>query len=168
MRLNKISALGIVFILTTLSHTEAFAAAPQVNKSCSKLKATAVSGGVTLTCVSKAGKKVWTKSPTSTATKKSTETVSQINAVLKAKSYLRSSAFSRTGLIAQMEYSGFSTEDATYGVDKANSDWNAQAVLKAKSYLRSSAFSRSGLIDQMEYSGFTPEQAVFGVNATGL
>lgn len=95
-------------------------------------------------------------------------TVSQQNAVKKAKSYLNFSAFSRKGLIEQLEFEGFSTEDATYGVDNVNADWDEQAVKKAKSYLSFSAFSRKGLIEQLEFEGFTYEQAVYGVEQNGL
>ena len=96
------------------------------------------------------------------------ETIGQANARESAASYLRYSSFSRLGLIDQLEYEGFSTEDATYGVDAQNADWFQQAVLTAESYLRYSAFSRSELIGQLEYEGFTSEQAVYGVNAVGL
>jgi hypothetical protein len=96
------------------------------------------------------------------------ETVSQKNARETAKSYLSHSSFSRSGLIEQLEYEGFSSKDATYGVDKQNADWNAQAVATAKSYLSHSSFSRSGLIEQLEYEGFTAKQAAYGVSQTGL
>lgn len=96
------------------------------------------------------------------------ETVSQKNAVKKAQSYLRAMAFSRQGLIEQLEYEGFSNEDATYGADNSGADWMAQAVKKAQSYLDAMAFSRQGLIEQLEYEGFTYEEAVHGVDATGL
>ena len=92
-------------------------------------------------------------------------TVSQRNAVNKGASYLKFSAFSRTGLIGQLEYEGFSLDDATYGTDAQNADWNAQAVKKGASYLKFSAFSRTGLIGQLEYEGFTTEQATFGTDA---
>lgn len=95
-------------------------------------------------------------------------TVSQQNAVKKAKSYLNFMSFSRKGLIEQLEYEGFSNEDAIYGVDHVEVDWNEQAVKKAKSYLSFSAFSRKGLIEQLEYEGFTHEQAVYGVEQNGL
>ncbi|OBK28910.1 hypothetical protein A5634_19645 [Mycobacterium asiaticum] len=94
--------------------------------------------------------------------------MSQQNAVAKAKEYLSMSAFSRTGLIDQLEYEGFSTEDATYAVNTIAVDWNQQAAKKAKEYLSMSAFSRSGLLDQLAYEGFTPAQAQYGVAATGL
>lgn len=97
-----------------------------------------------------------------------TETVSQKNALNKAKSYLNYSAFSYTGLIEQLEYEGYSTEDATYGADNCGADWNAQAARKAKQYLDYSAFSHDGLVGQLEYEGFTPDQAEYGATAVGL
>jgi len=100
-----------------------------------------------------------------TTTPSQSGTVSQRNAVSKAASYLRSSAFSRSGLIKQLEYEGFSTSDATYGVDAQNVDWNAQAVKKGASYLRTSSFSRTSLIGQLEYEGFSNSQSVYGTDS---
>ena len=96
------------------------------------------------------------------------ETVSQANAVESAESYLRFSAFSRTGLIEQLEFEGYSNSDATYAVDKVNPDWFEQAAKSAESYLDFGSFSRQGLIDQLRFEGFTTEEAVYGVNAVGL
>lgn len=96
------------------------------------------------------------------------ETLSQKNAVRKAKSYLEMSAFSRSGLIKQLEFEKFSTEDAVYAVDKIGADWNKQAERKAKSYLEMSGFSRDSLIKQLEFEGFTSAQAIYGVDAIGL
>ncbi|MCV7115513.1 Ltp family lipoprotein [Mycolicibacterium setense] len=95
-------------------------------------------------------------------------TVSQRNAVRAAKDYLDYSAFSRQGLIEQLEYEDFSTTDATFAVDSITVDWNEQAAKAAKAYLDYSAFSRGGLIEQLEYEGFTPAQAVYGATAAGL
>jgi len=106
--------------------------------------------------------------PPTTADPYANETVSQRNARKKAESYLDVSAFSRKGLIEQLEYSKFSTADATYGTDILRTDWNEQAAKKAKSYLEISAFSREGLIEQLEYTGFTRPQAEFGARAVGL
>ena len=91
------------------------------------------------------------------------ETASQSNARKKGASYLKSSSFSRTGLIGQLEFEGFSNADATYGTDAQNADWNVQAVKKAASYLTSSSFSRSGLVEQLVFEGFTDAQAEYGV-----
>jgi uncharacterized lipoprotein YddW (UPF0748 family) len=96
------------------------------------------------------------------------ESVAQENAREAAESYLDTQAFSRKGLIEQLEYEGYSTKDATYAVGAIAVDWKEQAAKSAASYLDTQAFSRSGLIEQLEYEGFTHRQAVYGVNQTGL
>lgn len=92
----------------------------------------------------------------------------QRNAVRAAESYLDISAFSRQGLIDQLEFEGYTTEDATFAVDYVSPDWNEQAALSAESYLDLTAFSRQGLIDQLVFEGFTYEQAQYGVAQTGI
>jgi hypothetical protein len=111
-----------------------------------------------------------TTTPTTTTTTVSgpTETAGQYNARRSAASYLRIMAFSRSGLIKQLEYEKFSLDDATYGVDAQNADWNTQASKSAASYLKLMAFSRSGLISQLVYEGFSQSQAEYGVNSVGL
>lgn len=98
----------------------------------------------------------------------SSETVSQKNAVAKAKSYLNFSGFSHDGLVEQLEYEQFSHADAVYGADNSGADWNEQAAKKAKSYMEFSAFSRGSLIEQLKYDKFTQAQAEYGANAVGL
>ena len=98
----------------------------------------------------------------------STETVAQKNARGSAESYLSNQAFSRTGLIKQLEFEGYSTADSTYGVDAQKVDWNDQAAKSGKSYLSNQTFSRRGLIEQLVFEGFTQSQAEFGVSANGL
>ncbi len=109
-----------------------------------------------------------TPAPTPTPTPVSSETVSQKNAVKKAKSYLGYTAFSHDGLVAQLEYDQFSHADAVYGADNSGANWNEQAAAKAKSYMGYSAFSRGSLIAQLEYDKFTQAQAEYGANAVGL
>lgn len=94
-------------------------------------------------------------------------TLGQKNALAKAKSYLNYTAFSYQGLIEQLEYEGFTSDEATYGVDNCQANWNEQAAKKAESYLNYTSFSRQGLIEQLEYEGFTHEQAIYGVEAIG-
>lgn len=101
------------------------------------------------------------------AARKAAETMGQRNAVAEAKSYLKYQAFSRQGLIGQLEYEGYSTEDSTYGADNAGADWYEQAVKTAASYLKYSSFSSQGLLDQLLYEGFTPEEAQHGVSQNG-
>ena len=86
------------------------------------------------------------------------------SALQKAHDYLNYTAFSRTGLIEQLEFEGFSNEDATYAVDECGADWKAQATLKAKEYRKLTAFSHKGLVEQLEFEGFTHEQAEYGVS----
>lgn len=95
-------------------------------------------------------------------------TTSQMGAEARASNYLKVSAFSYTGLIKQLEYEGYTHEDAVYGVDHCGADWNAQAAKKAQEYMNISSFSRSSLISQLEYEGFTAEQAAYGASAVGL
>jgi hypothetical protein len=95
-------------------------------------------------------------------------TVSQRNAVRAAQSYLDYKAFSRAGLIKQLEFEDYSTADATFAVDSITVDWDEQAAKSAKDYLDYTSFSRSGLIKQLEFEGFTPAQAAYGASAAGL
>ena len=103
----------------------------------------------------------------SSAPSSSGATMGERNALESAKSYLKYSAFSYSGLIDQLEYEGYSTSEATYAVDHCGADWNEQAVLSAASYLKYSSFSKQGLIEQLEYEGFTHDQAVYGVEHNG-
>jgi ABC-type transport system involved in multi-copper enzyme maturation permease subunit len=95
-------------------------------------------------------------------------TISQINAIAKAKMYLNTMAFSKKGLITQLEYEGFSEKDAYFAVNNIKVNWEEQAINKAKMYLNTMAFSKKGLIDQLIYEGFTEYQAVCAVNEIGF
>lgn len=97
----------------------------------------------------------------------SAPTLAQKNAVKQAENYLRVMAFSRTGLIKQLEYEGYSNEDATYAVDNVEVDWNEQCAKKAENYLEVMSFSRDGLYSQLQYEGFTNEQIEYGLQAVG-
>ncbi|WP_162893187.1 Ltp family lipoprotein [Microbacterium halotolerans] len=94
-------------------------------------------------------------------------TVGQENAVGKAETYLDLMGFSRDGLIEQLEFDGFTTEEATFAVDNVAPDWNKEAAEKAESYIDLMEFSRQGLIDQLVFDGFTQEQAEHGASTVG-
>ena len=94
-------------------------------------------------------------------------TMGERNALRKAQDYLSFSAFSYTGLIDQLEFEGYTYQEALYGVNNCGADWNEQAAKKAAQYLDFAAFSRQGLIEQLEFEGFTHEQAVYGVTQNG-
>ena len=91
-------------------------------------------------------------------------TGSQKNAVKSAESYLAFAAFSRSGLIKQLEFEEFSKADAEFAVDYLNVDWNEQAAKSAESYLDLTSFSRSGIIKQLKYEVFTDAQAKYGAD----
>lgn len=95
-------------------------------------------------------------------------TVAQEQAVRAARNYLDFMAFSKSGLIGQLEFEGYSTADAEFAVEHVDVNWRKQAALKAQSYLDMMPFSRSGLIDQLIFEGFTRKQAEHGADAVGL
>ena len=94
-------------------------------------------------------------------------TLAQQNALRSAENYLSVMAFSYSGLVDQLEYEGYTTEDAAFAADNCGADWNEQALKSANNYLSFSAFSYSGLIDQLEYEGFTTDQATYGADNCG-
>lgn len=97
-------------------------------------------------------------------------TVGDLNAKAKALEYLQYvPGFSRLGLIAQLEYEGYTAEQSIYGTDATHTDWNNQAMLDAQQYLDNvGPFSYSGMVSQLEYDQFTPAQAAYGATAVGL
>lgn len=86
-------------------------------------------------------------------------TAAQRNALAQAKNYLDYTAFSASGLVDQLVYEGYSTEDATFAVEHCGADWYEQAVKQAENYLSYTSFSESGLVDQLIYEGYTEDQA---------
>ena len=91
-------------------------------------------------------------------------TMSQKQALGKAKDYLQFSAFSYKGLIHQLEYEKYDNADATFAAANCGADWNEQAVKKAKQYLEFQNYSLDELVHQLEFEGFTEEQASYGAN----
>ena len=164
------------FVLLSIIPVTANAAVTPGSK-CSKSGLKVIQNGKTYTCI-KLGKKLYwnngvkfsinTSPPIVTPTtepSQNTYTVSQSNAIKRVRSYLQTSSFSRTRLIQQLEYEGFSETDAIFSVDSQNIDWRNQAILRAKSYLRTSSFSRASLIKQLSFEGFSDSDSVYGVDA---
>lgn len=106
---------------------------------------------------------VSTLQPKSEDTSSAVESIEQKNAIRSAKSYLNVYPFSYQGLVAQLEFENYSHEDAVFGVENCNADWNEQAIKSAKTYLNVSPFSYQGLVKQLEFDKFTHEQAIYGV-----
>ena len=93
--------------------------------------------------------------------------LSKQNALRAAKGYLEIMPFSAQKLVEQLEFEGYSHEDAVFGASNCGADWNQQAALAAKGYLDLMAFSKEKLIEQLEFEGYTHEQALYGVSAVG-
>jgi host cell surface-exposed lipoprotein len=185
--MKKISILAIALVLwlvacgtPTTANTSAARGEAQASTTDAPTneEAPATRRAPTTTTTTKAPATTTTAAPATTTTAAPTTTTttppepqftrSEENAIRSAESYLDYTAFSRSGLIEQLEYEGFNTGEATLAVDYLTVDWNEQAWKSAESYLDYTAFSRSGLIDQLLYEGFTLEQATYGVDKTGL
>jgi hypothetical protein len=95
-------------------------------------------------------------------------TLAQEQAIGSAQDYLSFTAFSKSGLVDQLVYEGFSKSDAEFAVEHITVDWNEQAVKSADAYLDLMHFSRSGLIEQLEYEGYSTKQATYAVDQLGL
>lgn len=106
--------------------------------------------------------------PTALKQTERTETPSQMNARKAAENYISLMAFSRDGLIKQLEYEKYNTADAEYGADNCGADWFEQAKKSAETYLETMPFSRDGLIEQLVFDGFTEEQAKYAADQAGL
>ena len=107
------------------------------------------------------------ESPSIIVNAQTSVTMGQKNALAAAQSYIKHSSFSYSDLIEQLEYSGYTHEEAVYGADNCGADWMQEALDNAKSYIQHSDFSYSDLIEQLEYSGYTHEEAVYGADNCG-
>jgi hypothetical protein len=96
------------------------------------------------------------------------------NAIRSAKDYLQTQAFSKQGLIHQLDSAygdKYPVSVATAAVNSLNVNWNSEAVQAAKDYLKSQSFSCQGLIQQLSSSfgdKFTLAQAQYGARGAGV
>ena len=96
------------------------------------------------------------------AEEKADLSTSQKNAVRSAENYIGIMAFSPSGLTKQLEFEGYTAEEAAYAVDSLDVNWDEQAVKAAENYLLVSPFSREGLITQLEFEGYRSEERRVG------
>lgn len=94
-------------------------------------------------------------------------TIGQRNAIKSARNYTNMMGFSKSGLIKQLEFEGYSTADATFGAENCGADWNEMAAKSAKNYIASMPFSKKRLIEQLQFDGYTQKQAEYGAKAVG-
>ena len=88
--------------------------------------------------------------PESGSNSQDTMTTGQKNALRAAEKYLSVMPFSYSGLIEQLEYESYSTEDATYAADNCSADWNEQAAKSAKKYLDVPVVQIPNIVPQFE------------------
>ncbi|MBE6882167.1 MAG: hypothetical protein E7489_04100 [Ruminococcaceae bacterium] len=84
-----------------------------------------------------------------------------------AEFHLASSYFSYSGLVAFLEKSGYSPEEAAFAAENCGADWFEQAAKCAKELLEFSSFTKEALVFQLEIKGFTHEEALFGAEQNG-
>jgi hypothetical protein len=100
-------------------------------------------------------------------------TQQQQSAAEEGEQYLGTEAFSKQGLINQLDSpdgGGYSVNDATVAVDSLTVNWNAEAVQSAKEYLATEPFSCNDLIQQLDSPDggeFTVAQATYGAQQVG-
>ena len=96
-------------------------------------------------------------------------TMGEQNALKSAKAYLNlGTGISRSGLIDQLKFEGYTDSEAEYAAKNCGADWKKEAVKCAAAYLALDiGFSKTKLIEQLEYEGFTHDQAVYGAEQNG-
>ena len=89
------------------------------------------------------------------------------NCYNQAMSYLDFMAFSRNGLIQQLQYEGYTDNAISNALDLLEKDyvsWDIEAVKKAQEYMKTFSFSQQRLYEQLIHDGFTEEQANYGAS----
>lgn len=112
-----------------------------------------------------------------TITAQAKTSLGKSNALSRDISYLNYSSFSKSGLIKQLKFEGFTSSEAKYAVENCGANWNKQAVSKAnwkkqavkkaRQYLDTMSLSKSGLISQLKFEGFTSAQAKYAAKKVG-
>ena len=85
----------------------------------------------------------------------------------QAMSYLDFMAFSRNGLIQQLQHDGYTDQAISNALDlleKYYVSWDIEAVKKAQEYMETFSFSQQRLYEQLIHDGFTEEQANYGAS----
>ena len=71
--------------------------------------------------------------------------------------------FSYQGMLDHLKYMEFTDEEAQYGVDSLDTDWDTMAKKYIEKYYMYHSYSDKDLIDELTKAGFTEEQAKAGI-----
>ena len=91
------------------------------------------------------------------------ETEGEKYALLSAQQYLLVIPMSYNKLIEQLEFDGYTTDEAIYAADNCNADWYEQAVKSGKNYLEILPLSRKALKEQLVFDEFEEDIAEYAV-----
>jgi hypothetical protein len=91
----------------------------------------------------------------------------QRRAIARAESYTNLMAFSRARLIQQLEFEGFTHNDAQWAVDQLTIDWNEQALKKANSYHSLMSLPPDNIRRLLASEDFSEEQIDYAMTNMG-
>lgn len=91
----------------------------------------------------------------------------QRRAIARAESYTNLMAFSRARLIQQLEFEGFTHNDAQWAVDQLTIDWNEQALKKANSYHSLMSLPPENIRRLLTFEDFSEEQIDYAMTNIG-
>ncbi|MEB6087317.1 Ltp family lipoprotein [Enterococcus casseliflavus] len=91
----------------------------------------------------------------------------QRRAIARAESFTNLMAFSRARLIQQLEFEGFTHNDAQWAVDQLTIDWNEQALKKANSYHSLMSLPPDNIRRLLAFEDFSEEQIDYAMTNIG-
>lgn len=91
----------------------------------------------------------------------------QRRTIARAESYTNLMAFSRARLIQQLEFEGFTHNDAQWAVDQLTIDWNEQALKKANSYHSLMSLPPDNIRRLLTFEDFSEEQIDYAMTNIG-
>ena len=114
------------------------------------------------------GKKIYSSFTSVITAKTKKVSTNQKKALDKAKSLLKSSSYSKEGLLDKLVSLKHSVGNATFAINYCGANWNDQALKKAKSYLVNPELLKEELISQLQLDKFTDDQINYALSTLGM